>query len=550
MRSISFTLLMLCVAMFASSCGSKSPELLKHIPANATVVGTINTKALMEKGDFEATKNLDFYKDFIEKVKLESPEFAKFAANPAESGLDMNSNAYGFFVFSSETPDNSHGGFILPIADKGKMEGFLKTAKIEADGQQDGVSFLKSEGNNMTIGHDGKALIFLVNAGEGKAKLVEHFKLSTDKSIAGNSSLSKALKANNDFHLWFNSNELALLLEKTPGADASLSMAGFSKDMFKDNYIDIWAAFEKGAIKSGNTFNLNDKLAKVFRPMFRDKVATDFAKYAPKANLSGYLTFAFDPKGFVAFLNKTMAAMMVTQSLSEFGTTLDGLGAAFQGDQFAAFYPSVSANPADMEVIFGIKIANQGEVDKIINAAKVKMELQMDGNALIIPLPSNEPMDMESIMNGIAPPAPRNGFLFIHDGILFFTTNKANADKIRAGGFGGEQVDNAIASSVQNHVFGMYYGYEWAAKSMNMNGMGVDMDPTVAAELQNFYKLFKDGTSTLDAEVGDNVINMTNKDQNALKTLIQGANAVYKVQKNAPKPADDVILEETETVVQ
>ena len=112
------------VSLFLLSCSkdvaNKEDVGLQHIPKTASSVSVINLKNLMQKADFEAVQQMDFYQASIEDMKKEGEEVAAaILENPEQSGVDLDKNAYLTYLLDANNPENIFIGLVLNLKDEG-----------------------------------------------------------------------------------------------------------------------------------------------------------------------------------------------------------------------------------------------------------------------------------------------------------------------------------------------------------------------------------------------------------------------------------------------
>ena len=144
MKNLSKITFMFFLSLFLMVSCKNSPNLndsLTAIPKDATSVTAVNINSLMQKADFEAVKNMDFYKESIAEAEKENPAMAEIMKDPKKSGIDLTKNIYVIQEYNLlESGNGSDDGTILmSIADVKAFEAMLQSAKAGDIQTKDGI---------------------------------------------------------------------------------------------------------------------------------------------------------------------------------------------------------------------------------------------------------------------------------------------------------------------------------------------------------------------------------------------------------------------------
>lgn len=120
MKSLRFSLF---VIVLLALCSCSKRDYVKVIPADATVVASVNLRSLSEKSDFANTALMQM----IERVAIDSDvkEWQEYKDNPMATGIDFMQPMYVFFTQSGQY------GVVVKVGDKGDLEDFFSVLSDE-----------------------------------------------------------------------------------------------------------------------------------------------------------------------------------------------------------------------------------------------------------------------------------------------------------------------------------------------------------------------------------------------------------------------------------
>lgn len=461
------------------------------IPAQASQVTLINIPSMMKKMDFEAVKQMDFYKSAIEEANKENPALAEILRNPAKSGVDLSKNMY----FTADRGARMY----VTLSDASAFEAMLNAAKAGAITEKNGVKIIGSSGTefvawkgNLAIlgmgGTNEAAMPFnFANLRNGFKKdtidIVALFNVKKDESIAQNEQFKKVASTPHDFASWASLAELA-----------NLAGAGLPFDVkeLKESFVTGTADFEDGKVVSKSEYKLAPSLVKNFGIAFKDNVKTDFSKYLNQPNIAFAATFALDAKGIQQILKENMELAALTRSINDKGFTTEDILRALDGDMMFAF----GTQNGEMTPSLAFKVGDKNTLQKFFNMAVQNNLLKEQGNgAYLIPNEIGSSAKLSS-----------NSKIFLKDDMLFLgmseTPNAGANDKLK---------------SLSNNIFGMYVNFNEFFKSVPMGK---------ANEAASFNP-FNEMQMTLGSKSGETVITTKKPNENTLKSLVQFINQMY-----------------------
>ena len=494
--------------LFLNSCkqgvNTENDAALSQIPSTTSSITAINIKQLMEKADFQEVIKMNFYQNMVSEATRSTPSIAPVLIDPYQSGVDLDANAYYIqdLDVSGKFPFNA---LVVNIKDKATFETLAKANNNNVM-TGEGFSYVQPDGGSIIAWND---KIGVMGAGGAKSSLNEKiakiFSTTDETSVANNNDLQKCLAKDADIAYWFGSDELAESAGKKMGME--LAMAGFSKDMLKENFVHSYFNFENGKVDAVSTYTINPDLAKEFGILFKDEINTDFTKYLPAKDLVFATSGALSMEGVNEAITKRGANALANGQLREFGLKTDDVAKAFDGDfVVAGFHNPASDNP---DLLIGIKINDKKTFDKFIDLGTEYEVLKKVGDNLF----EIKNKDLQKNTNGTSQ-------MLIENDILFIGNNAAVLAQIQAGGFSGaDRISEKGQTTLQNNIMGGYIDFE------HMN------DYTDKSDVD--LKGLEDATFRFDGDDGDFKIEMKEKDINSLKKIFQWMNEQYKKDKKS-----------------
>ncbi|MCR9290129.1 MAG: DUF4836 family protein [Bacteroidetes bacterium] len=485
-------------------------DALGNIPEDVSAVSSINLTQLMEKADFEAVKQMEFFQDALLKAERTSPALAKIMADPALSGIDLEKNLYVTSDINPKNPEEVFVASIFSIKDKAAFEALLKNADQE-------VVFEDHEGfqtitkyNQQIVAWNGEVGIFggsNVNNIDLLDKARKIFETDASTSVVNNKNLRKAISGNHDMTSWFSTDPIA----SNPQAGMALTFLDIDKNALKDNHIHSTMDFEDGVIAGHSDFFISDGLGKnLLGRFFKDEVTTDFSKYIPTENLISATTAAMDIRGIDAFLTeRPQARDMLVFMAKDAGLEMKDIIAAFGGDMLMAAYsePKENIKLEEGSALFSMSIKNQGAMQKIL-------DLAIESNALL-----ELEKDVYKIMTVGIPGgmsfSQGGGFgqLLIKDDLLFVSNDDNLLNNIKTGDIKksnrvSKKLDNLIEDNTVASFFDINILQEIASE---MKGIQVD-----------------DMQFNVNGKGADFKLNLDEKNKNSLKAIFEMINEEYK----------------------
>jgi Domain of unknown function (DUF4836) len=525
--------------LFLTSCkhALNLNDSLTAIPKDAVSVTAINVQNLMQKADFEAVKNMDFYKKAIEEAQAKNPAIAEILKDPKKSGIDLSKNFYivaGGSVMGVGQGDGNDAGILLSIADIKAFETMVqngnKTGKIET---KDGVKCLKmneeveeNNGDGYTISSHkngllawndkmaflGSNVIARNEATEG-ANFMQYFKTKPEESIAKNEQLQTLMASSHDIYSFVSFDKYA----DNMSAKAAAGAMNLDSKALKGNYFSGFSDFEKGKIVGKSDFIINKAITKDWGLLFKSYVKTDFSKYLNGQNLGFAMTLGLDTKGLKEILNSNAqfnAAMQMGGSA--YGFTVDDVLKAFDGDVVIAASPNNGAGEK-WSGMMGFRINDKNKLMKFLEAMVKEQILVKE---------SDNAYHFSEGASGISRTYVKGqGKMVIKDDVLFagddVTINSLNTNG---------SVNSDVKDVLNKNIFGVYANFvKIFANDAKMQ------DPE-----------FTEMKMTVNSKTGESTIKMKNEHENSLKTLMQALNKWY-LKNKAENEENKVKLPQSDT---
>jgi len=407
-----------------SEADKATDKALEAIPTNATVVTAFDLPTLMEKANFEAVKQMEFYQFFAEKAQEESDILATVFANPENSGIDLTKKAYLSIELNPDNPEEIYTGIIFNLVSPEDFGGFANSFRDARVGKRRGYQVADLNESTSLAWNDRVGVIAL---GEGIYETEEvmnaFFTTSTENSLANNENLTALLAEKHDVTSWLTSNALA----KNKSAKLVLSLAKIPPEALNDNFVHGHVDFDQGKVEAKLNYFFQEKLIEDINLLFKENVTTDFSPYISGENLNIYLSAALDFNGLNTALSKRPQIKMFADfALKSYGLSIQKLKGALDGDFVFATYTGNVNNR--QEGLFAMKLNDPTEFEAFLALAEQKELVTKTGNGRYLLAPT-----LPKMLASILPLEVGDIFdnqLMIHDGIAFISGNRTRLDAI------------------------------------------------------------------------------------------------------------------------
>ncbi len=340
-------------------------DALQYMPTDVTAVAVIRPQQMMNKADFEAVRQMEFYREMVDEAADELPFSAELFEDPARTGIDLEQNMYlANWPAWGESGDDATALF-FSLADTAAFARMVD--QLEAKPQVSPAGYRYSTaGNDGVLAWDGR--IGLAMKGEGFTDGPDRFfKQAPEASLAANRNLQQCLEEDFDMALWLNANAL-------PG-DVNTNLAEnlgiVDPEALRDNYIHNYVFFEEGRIRNESRFFIRKKLRNDLDLFFREGVEEDLTPYIPGENLEALLTVAFDLPGIDQLLVEKYSKGFAEEAAQRYGFSLQDLLKALEGDMALGIYPRPDTM-SQPELLFVATITDHDQLRELFAGMEAK----------------------------------------------------------------------------------------------------------------------------------------------------------------------------------
>ncbi len=404
------------------------------VPESVSSVTAINIPQLMEKADFEAVRQMGFYREIVEDIAKNNPAFAKVLDDPASAGVDLTQKAYMALSIKKEGVDQETAVFLFSIADKARFEQTLDNLELRVAPTGSGKGFFEHE-QTALVWNDHTGIF----AAGGDAKNVAESWLETPakNGIAQNKSLRKTLSKDYDIANWITSDMLSKIYP-----DLTEGLKKYTPEDFEGNYVSSFLYFEDDRIRGEAVVDLKKNLANDLNIFFRDKVKTDFSGLVPAENQVFMLTAAFDLHGINQVLLERYVQGAAQQPLQAFGLKIEDIADSFSGDMAFTLYRK-DDTLATLRPLVLASVKDQKKFDQLLaKTTKKGAWIKTGENRYTLEQP-----EQKNEADSVIAVRQTKGQLLIKGNICYFAEDGALLDAIQAGGF---QSQGPVTDKIKN----------------------------------------------------------------------------------------------------
>ncbi|MFT4760659.1 MAG: hypothetical protein ACI9XO_002197 [Paraglaciecola sp.] len=482
---------------------SSTDAAINSIPADVSSVSVINIQRLMKKADFEAVKEMAFYKKIIAEVENDGQKaIAKILQDPAASGVDLSKKAYFFSNIDPNNPENIFSGMVLNLKDASAFSALLTDAGLIVEKDANYSKTTRAQ-NSITAWNDEVAIIGggSTRSTDLSSNLNQFFNTTEETSVANNNEMQKAFSNNHDFSSWFTTNPLA----QNPQAGLVLSMIQVPADALKDNFINSTFDFENGQIVGHSDFLMNNDLGKNFiGKFFKEEVTTDFSDYLPAENLVFATSGAIDFKGIDQFLSeRPQAKGYIDFLLKEYGLTMSDVIETFGGDLLMAGMSD--GEKGNSNTLFASNVKDEKKLNTFINLAVENNILQELEDDVYKVMTVGMPGMSFSRGKGL-------GNMLVKNGMMFISSDEALLSKLKEGKLSkSERAMGDMVNLLNENTMGAYFDFE-AVRGFSKDLENIHFDH-LEVKMKNSGADFK--------------MELEDKNMNSLKAIFQMVNESY-----------------------
>lgn len=506
------TYLLVSIILLIISCkkdAAMPKDALAHVPPTATSITAIDLKKLMQKADFEAVKQMDFYKEMVAESQKKNPDIAKVLLDPEASGINLDGKIYSATAFDEQNPEEMTTFFYVPLKDAKAFASMWQASENEVT-EKDGIKMIDGGGNSL-MGWNKSLAIFAFTNEPSEAfieRFVSAFKVDNENPLLKDNSLQKALASNHDITSWLSTNPLA----KNSGAGLALNMIDVKAEALKDNYIHSYADFENGKMVGHSDFIVNKQLGEGFiGRFFKKEVTADFSKVLPNEQLTFATVMALDVVGMDKFLSERPQSKDYADFvLNDLGIKRKDIIDALGGDIMVAGFGS--KNLEDAKIVVSLSLKNEAKARELLQmAVKEKKLKEVEKDVYTAISLGNEDFNI-TVNSGM-------GKILLKNGMLTFSSDDDLMNKIKAAETGGESAK--ALKNFDNQTMAGWFDFDAL------------QDYLGGTESNSFQQMnFK-----VNGKGADFVIETKDPNSNSLKAFFEMINEAYKKNGKMPEEA-------------
>lgn len=381
----------------SKSCNKEVPEQIKYVPAEATVVASVNMKNITLKVAWESITDFNFFSKI--KNVLHQYGLSDEIDDPEKSGVSILDNYYLFFS-QQETKEESYFGAVIPLTNAAKFHDYIEERQGEYEIiNKSGFSYIKIA-DKMAVAWNKTTAIYLAyeygsTVIDGKIEDLINVSKGSPNLFSTNSSFEDFQFEQFDVGLWVNAEPLYndYLKDKYTATQAVIT-----NDYFKNSYITSKIVFEDGEINWDYEYHLNDKSTEFYHQYSSNNINPDIINFIPTESLLAVLCFTVDIEGILKAIadNKELVTgytgMIRSQGYAiedivkifggDFMVSLDGFQVVEQSKYDWVTQTTTKKMEAVPDVVIGASLANKDLLMDLIN--KLGFLIQKEGDHYVV----------------------------------------------------------------------------------------------------------------------------------------------------------------------
>jgi hypothetical protein len=490
------------LAIIATSCSKKSPEITKSIPDEAFVVASFHPKQLYDKGQIATFENVF--------SKIDNEVILTILKDPGQSGIKMDEYA---FVFSYFVDDESVVGATAVLKDK---EAFSKLIRnlIDSEGKEfeiteiEGYSLFAPENEETGMMWNEEQLIFLSTPDKNKSTaewqtmLSPLFELEKENAVTSIVDFNDFTGKMKDINFWVTGDEFKKLIEKSGMMDQM--DFNFPMELY-NNYSQHFVDFDNGAMYLHSETHFSDDVKKAAETflMAKENLNERLLELTPGNNLLLAMAFSLELDKIVDLMKNFSPPEMDTVSGKiEKATGIPGKDIldALNGDFVIAVNGAPEGSSIPVEILIGIGLDDESLQKRLMGTVENMADVQKDGDFFMINANGVE------LYSGIV------------DGIWVITNTSGYKDAVTGSGLEKSLKDSKFSEYTDGSM-GMYVNLDLTTYPAALQGM---MSSGSAPEI---LELLIASFEYLGMEASNKAYDMTLKttkdDENSLHTILK-----------------------------
>lgn len=523
----SIQLIALSMMFIFSSCGEedetanlKNSTRFNMISSveNRMVVGSVDLVGIIEKSDFESSKDAPF--ELLAGFKM----MVKGNMDPELTGIDITGNNH--FAVSMKEEEPEYVMFTAKISNQEKVKKTLKDLNIfkgDYKKEESGSTIYEYlSDDDMTVGWDDKDIVIVAGQKINAEEKVKELLKARFVDAPANPALDDYLKQVDDMNIYF---DIEVALEVGKNSMKGESITPEMMEMSKGAYYIGTGNFNAGEIVfEMNIFGDNFKQSE-YNALGESPVSESFMKYLTKDKLIGFGTASIDMEALTGALKLVGEKEMDFDEFEKAtGMSLDDLTGLFSGEFSFSLMDVVSekvsyATPDDMQDDFFDEDAYSYNKEKpmalfaagVTDTAKIGSLIRLTGEV--------------EVLNGV--------YKLDRDAYLAFNADKLiiTSDEVTAAFFASGNTYSSFtlpsSTSLSKPVYG-FYNTDVTNMPNGILKMAETEEGQMALEFANLFELvdFQGDINKMSFTV-----KMKNKEDNALKVMSDYMLSVVKDKK-------------------
>ncbi|MDD2961299.1 MAG: DUF4836 family protein [Muribaculaceae bacterium] len=346
------------ILLVVSSCSSSNEEMLKMIPQDASFIGSIDTKSIVEKSGCKLEGN-----NVVFSAALDSLIGSKDLPKLGEIGLNLEKRAF-FFGLS----ESIGFGLVCEITDADKLKSSLENSDKKLVVKEDkGFSYTQT-GDEIIAFNDNLLIVVSFKnktTKENQLKAISEMFNGTSKSIAENKDIVSSLDKDNDVVVYLNYDKLIKELTDITRGDMSSAMAlSMMKGAIKSQVITLDFNKDNMELKCNVDWNKESEYYKLMDKVVKKVDNTDFLKFMPADVFTVYVA-AIDGEELSKL--PQIQALLTYAQLSSIGLDKSILSALATIDGTVSFGMSYPENYKDIKMVLAIQSKDAEKINALIN---------------------------------------------------------------------------------------------------------------------------------------------------------------------------------------
>lgn len=499
------------LAVLLVTCGKKSGDYRNLIPRSAFLTMSINAGSMMEKAGLSQAER-SAYRTQAElmlgfmggSLSADDKQFLlSIIESPDNSGLSITSDIYFFIDMENGGADDPSAGLVAKVGNKKKLDQLVgiitslsPTITTRSDRGLDIVVLDQSSHNTAVLAYDDNSCIFYRTGNDyaGTIREVAELYDGSDLSLASDKTFDPFFTGKSDFGMLMSYGNMMKIAQQQGGAVPFADMVSGATMYMKTD-------FKKGVIDTdyGILFD-NDEAKKKYEEFYRHhEITGKFAHLIPDnvlAAATGYLDG-----------DQIYSALMKIPDLTPYAVIpqFKTIMGALEGDLLFAF-TGMDPLRNDYRGILAVTVNDPGVVDYIVGQLGGFVDIRTEGE-------NGYSVQLQNL--GI----PLSFQFGTHNDVLYVATDPVMVEALK-----GKSIDH-LKGDIHDKFHDSYGAFYVDINRMVgivteiIDGMGYY--DTNSGPLLHFFTSFEDLEAWADDPYkGKMVVNMVNKDQNALETIV------------------------------